>query len=163
MLFKQGSSENDGRSDVFDRSEFKVISNCCYNNCCRTNCSSFTCVYLNLSEFTWISLNLPKIRYCPALVQPLIVKSGRLYNRLVVWCRRHHTFDRFDVTLAYEDAQVNPPGWDDGRSEDYLWTIWGFSEDFLRTLWGLSEYFLRISWGLSEDYLWTIWEFSVFF
>ena len=24
---KQGSSENDGRSDVYDRSEFKVISN----------------------------------------------------------------------------------------------------------------------------------------
>ena len=24
---KQGSSENDGRSDVYDRSEFKIISN----------------------------------------------------------------------------------------------------------------------------------------
>ena len=49
---EQGSSENDGRSDVYDRSEFKVISNCCYNNCCRTNCSHFTRVYLNLPEFT---------------------------------------------------------------------------------------------------------------
>ena len=26
---QQGYSENDGRSDVYDRSEFKVISNCC--------------------------------------------------------------------------------------------------------------------------------------
>ena len=46
---KQGSSENDGRSDVIDRSEFMVISNCCYNNCCRTNCSHF---YLYLPEYT---------------------------------------------------------------------------------------------------------------
>ena len=30
---KQGSSENDG----YDRSECKVISNGCYNNCCCTN------------------------------------------------------------------------------------------------------------------------------
>ena len=30
--FKQGSSENDGRSDVYDRSDFKVISNCCYQS-----------------------------------------------------------------------------------------------------------------------------------
>ena len=35
---KQGSSENDGRSDVDDRSEFKVVSNCCYPNCSYTNC-----------------------------------------------------------------------------------------------------------------------------
>ena len=48
-LKKQGSSENDGRSDVYDRSEFKVISNCSYNNCCRTNCSHF---YLYLPEHT---------------------------------------------------------------------------------------------------------------
>ena len=26
---KQGSSENDGRSDVNDRFEFKIVSNCC--------------------------------------------------------------------------------------------------------------------------------------
>ena len=26
---KQGSSENDGRSDVYDRLYLKVISNCC--------------------------------------------------------------------------------------------------------------------------------------
>ena len=29
-LVKQESSENDGRSDVYDRSEFKVVSNCSY-------------------------------------------------------------------------------------------------------------------------------------
>ena len=51
-LQKQGSSENDGISDVYDRSEFKVISNCCYTNCCRTNFGYFTCNYLNLPEFT---------------------------------------------------------------------------------------------------------------
>ena len=60
FLHEQGSSENDGRSDVYDCSEFKVISNCCYNNCCHTNCSHFTCIYLNLPKFTWIYLNLPK-------------------------------------------------------------------------------------------------------
>ena len=53
--FKQGSSENDGRSDVYYCSEFKVISNYCYNNCCCTNCSDFTwfyLIYLNLPKFT---------------------------------------------------------------------------------------------------------------
>ena len=49
---KQGSSENDGRSDVYDRLEFMVISNCCYNNCCRTNCVHVTCNYLYLHELT---------------------------------------------------------------------------------------------------------------
>ena len=49
---QQGSSENDGRSDVYTRSELKVISNCSFNNCCCTNCSNFTCVYLNFLEFT---------------------------------------------------------------------------------------------------------------
>ena len=49
LWLQQGSSENDGRSDVYDRSEFKVISSCCYNNCCRTNCSHF---YLYLPEYT---------------------------------------------------------------------------------------------------------------
>ena len=34
---KKGSSENDARSDVYDCSEFKVVSNCCYPNCCCTN------------------------------------------------------------------------------------------------------------------------------
>ena len=53
---EQGSSENDGRSDVYDRLEFKVISNCCNNNCFCTNCRHFIWVYLNLSEFTWICL-----------------------------------------------------------------------------------------------------------
>ena len=60
---KQGSSEDDGISDVYDRSEFKVNSNCCYNNCCCTNCGNFTCIYLNLPyipKFTWIYLNFPK-------------------------------------------------------------------------------------------------------
>ena len=41
VVYKQGSSENDGRSDVIDRFGFKIVSNCCYNNCCRTNCSHF--------------------------------------------------------------------------------------------------------------------------
>ena len=57
---KQGSSENDGRSDVYDHSEFKVISTCCYNNCCRTNCGHFTCIYLNLPDVTRIYLNIPE-------------------------------------------------------------------------------------------------------
>ena len=57
FTIKQGSSENDGRSDVYDHSEFKVISNWCYTNCCRNNCGHFTCIYLN---FTWIYLYLPK-------------------------------------------------------------------------------------------------------
>ena len=38
----QGSSENDGRSDVYDCLELKVTSNCCYNKCCRTNLPEFT-------------------------------------------------------------------------------------------------------------------------
>ena len=41
MHLKQGSSENDGRSDVYDRSEFKVVSNCCYSNCGHANCGNF--------------------------------------------------------------------------------------------------------------------------
>ena len=49
---KQGSSENYGRSNVYDRSEFKVTSNCCYNNCCRTNCGHFTFIYLYLPKFS---------------------------------------------------------------------------------------------------------------
>ena len=53
FLLQQGSSENDGRSEIYDRSEFKVISNCCYNNCCCTNCSHF---YLYLPEYTLIFL-----------------------------------------------------------------------------------------------------------
>ena len=40
-VWKQGSSENDGWSDVYDHLEFKIISNCCYPNCCPTNCSNF--------------------------------------------------------------------------------------------------------------------------
>ena len=39
---KQGSLENDGRSNVYDHSEFKVISSCCHTNCCRTKCGHFT-------------------------------------------------------------------------------------------------------------------------
>ena len=52
--------------NVYDHSEFKVISNCCYNNCCRTNCGTFTWIYLNLPDylnlpkFTWFYLNLPE-------------------------------------------------------------------------------------------------------
>ena len=37
LVMKQGSSENDGRSNVYDRSEFKVIYNWCYPNCCLVN------------------------------------------------------------------------------------------------------------------------------
>ena len=37
FLHKQGSSENDGRSDVHYCSEFKVFSNCSYTNCCYPN------------------------------------------------------------------------------------------------------------------------------
>ena len=39
--YKQGSSENDGRSDVNNRLEFKIVSYCCYPKCCRTNCGHF--------------------------------------------------------------------------------------------------------------------------
>ena len=41
MHFTQGSSENDGRSDVYDHLEFKIVSNCCYPNCSRTYCGHF--------------------------------------------------------------------------------------------------------------------------
>ena len=41
VWLKQGSSENDGRSDVYDRSEFKVVSYWCYPNCGRANCGHF--------------------------------------------------------------------------------------------------------------------------
>ena len=71
---KQGSSENDGRSDVYDHLEFKIVSNCCYLNCSRTNCGHFvnlgnlpkhTWIYLNfflnLPEFTRLYLNLPEL------------------------------------------------------------------------------------------------------
>ena len=67
--FKQGSSENDDRSDVYDHSEFKVISNCCYNNCCRTHCGHFTCIpkftwtYLNLPEYNLICQNMPEFTW----------------------------------------------------------------------------------------------------
>ena len=49
-VVKQGSSENDGRSNVYDRLEFKVTSNCCYSNCCCTNCSYFTFIYQNFQK-----------------------------------------------------------------------------------------------------------------
>ena len=32
---------DDGSLDVIDHSEFKIVSNCCYPNCCRTNCGNF--------------------------------------------------------------------------------------------------------------------------
>ena len=57
VLFReQGSSKNDGRSDVYDRSELLVISSCCYTNCCypiccHTKCGNFTWIYWNLSGF----------------------------------------------------------------------------------------------------------------
>ena len=35
---KQWLSENDGRSNVNDCSEFKTVSNWCYPNCCSINC-----------------------------------------------------------------------------------------------------------------------------
>ena len=41
FIYEQGSSENDGRSDVNDHLELRNVSNCCYPNCCRTNCSHF--------------------------------------------------------------------------------------------------------------------------
>ena len=44
-----------GRSDVFYRSEFKVVFNCCYPNCCRTNCGRF-------QEFRWIRTMLYHFR-----------------------------------------------------------------------------------------------------
>ena len=47
---KQGSSENDGRSDVYDQSLRSFLTAVTAN--CR--------IYLNLHEFTWIYLNLPK-------------------------------------------------------------------------------------------------------
>ena len=79
---QQGSSENDGRSKVYGRLKFKIVSSCCYPNCSRTNCGHFvnlgnlpkffwtSWIYLNLPEFTpiyqilpefiWIYLNLPQ-------------------------------------------------------------------------------------------------------
>ena len=48
----------------------------------------------------------------------LIGKSGRLYIRvvvwLVVWLVVRHGRDSFDVTLAFEDAQVIQTVMDDG-------------------------------------------------
>ena len=38
---KQGSSENDDKSDVYSRLEFKVISSCSYPDCGRANCGHF--------------------------------------------------------------------------------------------------------------------------
>ena len=38
---KQGSVENDGRSNIDDRSEFKIVSDCCYLNCCHADCGNF--------------------------------------------------------------------------------------------------------------------------
>ena len=53
-----GAQENDGGSDVYDCSEFKVVSNCCYTNCCCTNFGNFTGIDWNLPEFTLYYLNL---------------------------------------------------------------------------------------------------------
>ena len=39
--FKQGSSEKDGRYNVNDCSEFKIVSNCFYPECCCTNFITF--------------------------------------------------------------------------------------------------------------------------
>ena len=80
---------------------------------------------------------MAKLQICQfSSVQPLNGKSGKLYSRVVV-CHLSpvicHTFDSSDVTLAFGDAQVIPPGWDDGLSDDFLRTFWGLSEDFLRT------------------------------
>ena len=42
-----GSSVNDSRSYVYDHSEFKIFSDYCHPNCCRTNCGHF----VNFSNF----------------------------------------------------------------------------------------------------------------
>ena len=76
LLFK-GSSDNDGISDIYDRSELKVTCNCFYTNWCypncHTNCGNFTWIYLNLPElfliypiwpqFTSIYLDLPEVTW----------------------------------------------------------------------------------------------------
>ena len=48
---KQGLSEHDGRSVVYDHLELQVIYNYCHTNCCCNNCGHFTCIYLNLPDF----------------------------------------------------------------------------------------------------------------
>ena len=62
-FIKQGSSENDVRSDVYDRSDFKVIFNCCYNQQLLSHQLQSFYLYLpeffqNLPEVTIIYLNL---------------------------------------------------------------------------------------------------------
>ena len=41
FLAYQGSSDNDVRSNVYDRTEFMIVSNCCYLNCCFAKCVHF--------------------------------------------------------------------------------------------------------------------------
>ena len=50
-FIEQGSSENDGRSDVYDHLELKIVSYCCYPNCSHTNCGHFVNLG-NLPEYT---------------------------------------------------------------------------------------------------------------
>ena len=63
---EQGFSENDGRSDVYDLLEFKIVSNCCYVNCCQTKCNHF----VNLSD-------VPSIRTATLKMTLLIFKVFR--------------------------------------------------------------------------------------
>ena len=56
ILVQQGSSENDGRSDVNDRFGFKIVSNCCYPNSSHTNCGHF----VKLNNFIIIPIPMYK-------------------------------------------------------------------------------------------------------
>ena len=54
---QQGSSDKDGRSNVYGCSEIKIVSNCCYPNSCRTNCSHFVNVgrFKSIQTYRYIS------------------------------------------------------------------------------------------------------------
>ena len=51
-LLKKGSSENDRRSNVYDRLEFKIVFNCCYPNYCCT--AVILCSYVISRQFRHI-------------------------------------------------------------------------------------------------------------
>ena len=50
--FKQGSSENDGRSDDYDRSEFRVFLTAVTTTAVAPIAVIFTCIYLNIPKIT---------------------------------------------------------------------------------------------------------------
>ena len=58
-LKKQGSSENGARSEVNDRSEFKIFSNWCYQKSCCTICGNFPSIQINyFCVFVYLCTNI---------------------------------------------------------------------------------------------------------